>query len=90
MSYYVSYGYEFFFRGIIKVLLVWLEHFPDHFRKDPNFKLLRQIQTFVTNELTGKIGQELFKKTQQIIDRAITPSDTTGEQFNCFNLIALA
>ena len=53
----------------VNVLLVWLENFPGDFKKDAGCKALKQLQTFAKNELKGKHGDEILRKTQQLVDK---------------------
>ncbi|CAB4009555.1 ral guanine nucleotide dissociation stimulator-like 1 isoform X2 [Paramuricea clavata] len=64
----LSSDFENFVRVTINVLWVWLENFPGDFKRDSSCKLLKQLQTFAKNELKGKHGEEVLRKTQQLLD----------------------
>lgn len=58
---------------------MWLEHFPDDFKKGANSELLKQIQTFAVNEVKENCGIELLKKIQQILEVVSNSADTAGK-----------
>ncbi|XP_048587544.1 ral guanine nucleotide dissociation stimulator [Nematostella vectensis] len=66
-------------RGVVAVLLVWLEQFSSDFNDPPEFQTLKRILGFVRTEISNHVCGELEKKVQHKIDMfAITPYEGEG------------
>jgi len=66
-------------RGLVGVMMVWLEQCSSDFNKPPNYTTLKRLNTFVDEEMDEEYTKDLSKKIKEKLTKfIITPYESEG------------
>ncbi|KAK3727160.1 hypothetical protein QZH41_015173, partial [Actinostola sp. cb2023] len=67
-------------RGLVAVLIVWLEQFSSDFNDPPNYSNLKRLNNFVDNQMDKEHKKDLSKKIKEKLQTfIITPYESEGD-----------